>query len=69
MGRINIIKVDGIHCEGCAITIRNGLLSLNGVSNVNVVTNEGKVIVVYDPDKTSYEEIKSTIRSLGYEVK
>ncbi|MCE4604236.1 MAG: heavy-metal-associated domain-containing protein [Aeropyrum sp.] len=66
--RVKTFKVSGIHCEGCAITIKTALATIPGVKNVNIATWENKVIVTYDPQQTTPDVIAEKIETLGYSV-
>lgn len=60
--------VTGMTCASCADTIRESLVSLNGVkeASVNLATN--KVTVVYDPDLLSFRDLKKAVEEAGYGV-
>ncbi len=55
-------------CVNCARTIEIALKRREGVKEVEVSFELGKVSVVYDEEKISEEEIKRTIEDLGYRV-
>lgn len=60
--------VNGIHCNGCATKIKNGIKSLDEKSHVDVNVASGEVRVTYDSDKSSLSEIKESIISTGFSV-
>lgn len=57
-----------IHCEGCAETIRKGIITLDGVKVVIPIIDKRKISVEYDERKVNSEIIKEKIRNLGYNV-
>lgn len=61
-----IIKIEGMSCEHCVMSVKKGLSSLDGVENVfvNLETKTARVYGTVDIDK-----IKKTIQELGYTVK
>ncbi len=59
------INVENLKCEGCASTIRRGLMSIESVEAVQV--DIGKAIVSIDYfDLSSIEVAKQKLSSLGY---
>ncbi|GBU22081.1 heavy metal transporter [Fibrobacteres bacterium R8-0-B4] len=66
--KTSAIRVAGMFCSGCEETIRNKLRAAGGVSDVAVSYNKGTVVVTYDPDKTSFNDLCAAINALGYEA-
>ena len=66
--KIVTLKVNGIHCEGCALKIKKNLDLLNMDHIVDVDVQNGKVKVIFDPTKASLADIKSNITTAGYQV-
>ena len=62
------LNVEGMTCVNCARAIEISLKNLKGVSNVNVSFELGRVLVEYDPNFVSEEDIKRVIEDLGYRV-
>jgi copper chaperone len=62
------LKVNGIHCDGCAAKIKKNLETLNIdlISEVNIKT--GDVKIVFDAGKTGLNELKSKITEVGFQV-
>lgn len=58
------IIIANLKCSGCATTIKNNLMKLPGMQDVNVVNDEDKVIVSYDNIDRS--AITEKLHSLGY---
>ena len=59
------LKVVGMDNPHCVRTVKNALDLLHGVITKELTTDE-KAKIVYDPAKTSPEEIKETITDAGY---
>lgn len=53
-----------IKCGGCATTIKNELLKLEGVTEVEVINEEDKVKITYD--NIDREIIVKKLHNLGY---
>lgn len=62
-----IIKVEGMHCEGCENRIKNSLIEIEGVKDVNANHNTGEVTI--DEENTNIDELKEQIEDLGFKVK
>jgi len=65
---LNLI-VEGMSCSHCENAVKKAVSALNGVDMVDVALSQKKVIVQYDPHKTTMDEIKDAIEDQGYEVK
>lgn len=66
--RTEKIKIIGMHCASCAVTIEKKLKSLRGVSEAAVNFAGEEAIVKYDPDKVTLKDIVNVIRDIGYNV-
>jgi copper chaperone CopZ len=51
------LKVNGMHCQGCAEGVRAALLKLPGVKAAEVDYERGTARVEFDPARTSPEKI------------
>ncbi|MCM3409334.1 copper chaperone CopZ [Metabacillus litoralis] len=63
-----ILTVNGMSCGHCVNSIEGNVGKLNGVSQVKVHLNEGKVELEFNPEVVSLETIKETIDDQGYDV-
>jgi P-type Cu+ transporter len=61
-------SVDGMWCPACAWIIENTLLKQRGVLTAACNFSTDRVILSYDPIKTSYHRIFQAINNLGYTV-
>ncbi|UGB32928.1 copper chaperone CopZ [Metabacillus sp. B2-18] len=63
-----ILTVNGMSCGHCVNAIEGNVGKLNGVSQVKVHLNEGKVELEFNPEIVSLDTIKETIDDQGYDV-
>lgn len=63
-----ILRVGGMTCPSCLTTIQTALEKTDGVGEVNVLFNAGKVKAVFDDDKTSAQQLANIVGELGYPV-
>lgn len=59
--RFLTIQVEGIKCESCAARLKVHLLSIAGVSQIEVHAAEGKVHVVTKAPGVAFEELRRAI--------
>ncbi|MGN7471020.1 heavy metal translocating P-type ATPase [Brevibacillus sp. SAFN-007a] len=62
------IPIAGMTCAACALRIEKGLQKLDGVETATVNLALETSTVVFDPAKTSLDDIRSKIEALGYGV-
>lgn len=62
------LTIDGMTCAGCAKSITNVLLKLQGVHTVEVSHMEGKAELSFDEDKISIDTLVEAIEDAGYDV-
>ncbi len=62
------LKIQGMHCDGCAGTIEALLAREPGVKGANVSYAAGKGQILYDPAATDPARITATIERAGYRV-
>ncbi|WP_391207325.1 copper chaperone CopZ [Psychrobacillus sp. L4] len=63
------LNVQGMSCGHCVNAVESNVGKLDGVEQVNVHLETGKVDVSFDEKKITVEKIKETIDDQGYEVK
>ncbi len=68
MGKVQV-KVGGMSCSFCAVTLRKAVAQLNGVQTVHVSLAHEEALVEFDPDRVDEMQIQKTIRSVGYTVR
>ena len=59
-------NIPDLHCEGCAERSTNILERLDGVHNAEVTFDDNSAKVEYNPDKTSFEDMKQTLAKADY---
>ncbi|TDM02499.1 copper chaperone CopZ [Macrococcus carouselicus] len=62
------LDVRGMTCQHCVNAVETSVGALDGVDNVNVDLDNGKVKVDYDDSKATVENIRDAIEEQGYEV-
>ncbi len=62
------IKIIGMHCATCALTIGKALNKAKGVKKANVNFASEKATIEYDKEKTNQEELEKVIKKTGYKV-
>ncbi len=62
------IKVEGMSCRHCQMTVTNAISGVAGVSNVEVNLKDGQATVDYDEGKTNTNAIKAAVVEAGYKA-
>ena len=62
------IKISGMHCTTCAVTIEDAVKSLGKSVEVRVNFGNDTAQVVFDPAIVSLQKIEEAIHGAGYEV-
>lgn len=62
------LKVEGMHCATCALTIEKSLRALEGVERADVSFGSNTAFVEYDPSKVGAAKIKRAIEEAGYRL-
>jgi len=62
------IRITGMHCASCAVTIEESLKKVKGVSKAVVNFATEKAYVEYDLSKTSTKDLEKAIQKAGYDV-
>lgn len=60
------IKVEGMSCQHCVMSVRKAVEGLDGIKSSNVEI--GKVSVEFDEGKVSQDAIEAAITQAGYKV-
>ncbi len=63
-----ILQLGELTCPSCMTKIQKAVENQNGVSNVKVLFNAGKVRADFDEGQTSADDLAKVITDLGYEV-
>lgn len=59
------IEIVNLKCNGCVNTVKKGVLSIEGVNDVEVDLDASKVIVPTDDEKTIIQ-VKEKLSKMGY---
>lgn len=62
------LNVSGMSCGHCVKSVEGSVGKLEGVNEVKVHLEDGKVDVAFNPEKVSLDKIKETIDDQGYDV-
>lgn len=60
-----LLSVSGMGCPNCATRVRNGLLSLDGVHDAEVMLNMHMAEVYFDEKKVSAETLVQAVAEAG----
>ena len=63
------LKIDGMHCTSCSMSIDMDLEDLEGVLKAKTSYAKQETEIEFDPDKVSLEKIIETIKKTGYSAK
>ncbi|MGD0621304.1 MAG: cation transporter [Thermacetogeniaceae bacterium] len=63
-----VLKVEGMSCGHCKMTVEKTLVATQGVRDAVVDLNAKTVKVTYVDDKTNLENMEKAIVDAGYEV-
>lgn len=63
-----VVTIDGMHCDGCAETIKGLLAVEDGVKASTVSFKEGSARVLYDPAIVDEKKLMAAIEKGGYKV-
>ncbi len=62
------IKVEGMHCGGCATSIEKKLKATPGVEEVRVSFEKGEAWVKFDDQKTTEAKLREAVNSTGFKA-
>ena len=63
------LPISGMHCAGCANTVKRGLSKTPGVRKASVNFANETAYVTYDAGTTSPSDLREAVRHAGYDVK
>ncbi len=66
--KTSTFKIEGMHCDGCANTIKSLIERVPGVQMAAVSFKDGEARALYDPQATSEERLAEAIQKPGYRV-
>ena len=62
------LQIEGMHCDGCAATIKALVERKAGVKAASVVFETGEARILYDPVATSEDRLVAVIDRSGFRV-
>ena len=62
------IRVEGMHCGGCASSVTKALKATEGVEDVRVSFEKGEAWVQYDDQKVTEAKLRAVINSTGFKA-
>lgn len=62
------LKVKGMSCDGCELTIAKGVNLLAGIDSISANHEDSTAFVRFDSNKTNLAEISKAIEGRGYVV-
>ena len=62
------IKVSGMTCQACAVSVQKSLERTKGVKHVEVSNEKGLATVVYDDAQTSEQQLREAIDKTGFKA-
>lgn len=63
-----ILKIEGMHCEGCSATIKAVIDREPGVKAASVAFERGEARILYDPMVVSEDRLAAAVGRLGFRV-
>lgn len=62
-----VLRVEGMHCGSCALSIDDRLKELDGVEKSKTSYARGRTKLVYDETRVDLDRIRAAIAELGYQ--
>jgi Cu+-exporting ATPase len=61
-----VIRIDGMHCHHCELTIQKALGRCVGVHEVEVDFNSGQASVLFNRDQVTVRQLMEAVNEAGY---
>ena len=62
------IKVSGMTCQACAVSVQKSLEKVEGVKRADVSSDKGLAKVVYDDAKANEQQLRDAIDKTGFKA-
>ncbi len=62
------IKVSGMTCGACAVSVKSALTKVKGVKSAEVSDEKGLATVVYDDEQTNEQRLREAINKTGFKA-
>lgn len=63
-----VLKIKGMHCEGCSTRLEKVLNNQDGVEEAKVSLEKAKANIKFDETQTSVDELKEAVEDAGFEA-
>ena len=63
-----VLKIKGMHCEGCSTRLEKVLNNQDGVEDAKVSLEKAKANIKFDETQTSVDELKEAVEDAGFEA-
>lgn len=60
------LRIEGMTCASCSVTVRVAATALDGVASVDVDVESGTATVLFDSTKVTAEQVARAISEAGY---
>ncbi len=60
------IKVSGMTCGACAVSVKSALTKVKGVKSAVVSNEKGLATVVYDDEQANEQQLREAINKTGF---
>jgi mercuric transport protein len=62
------IRVEGMHCGGCASSVTKALKATEGVEDVQVSFEKGEAVIKFDDQKVTVAKLREVINNTGFKA-
>lgn len=62
------LNIQGMTCGGCVRSVTNALQREDGVEAVEVVLEQGRANITYDPAQISPQQLAELVDDIGFEA-
>lgn len=62
------IKVSGMTCGACSVSVKSALTRVKGVKSADVSYEKGVATVVYDDQQTTEQQLREAINKTGFKA-
>lgn len=62
------IKVTGMTCGACTVSVKSALTKVKGVKSAEVSYEKSVAIIVYDDEKTNEQQLREAINKTGFKA-
>ena len=63
-----VLKIKGMHCEGCSTRLEKVLNNQDGVEEAKVSLEKAEANIKFDETQTRVDELKEAVEDAGFEA-